>query len=371
MTIEKEGSLGKIMTKISLVMIAKNEERCIKRCLDSAKNIVNEMIVVDTGSTDATKDIALRCGAKVFDYKWENDFAKARNYALQQSTGEWNLVLDADEYITKIDKEHLEQFINNSKQLGSIKIVNELHKDGINNYSKVYVPRLLPAGVRYVRSIHEQPGTDLPSHLAGIEVYHDGYVDQAAKVKRNLQYLQEQVKTEAKDAYVLYQLAYTLYLDGQYAEAEKYFKQFYALANSNSRYRNAGIIHWIENSTQLGNFDELQKIIEKEEVNLQHSSEFYFVCAAFYREYVLSNVEKNIQYLSFVDQCYLECLNIGENEEADGAVGTGTFLAAYNLGVWYEALKQYDKAITYYKMAENWHYERATERIRAINNNMR
>ena len=359
------------MAKISLVMIVKNEARCIKRCLDSVKEVVDEIVVVDTGSTDNTKEIALSCGAKVFDFKWKNDFAKARNYALEQSTGEWNLVLDADEYITKIEKEHLEQFINNSKQLGSIKIINELHKDGINNYSKVYVPRLLPAGIRYVRSIHEQPDTNLPSNLTGIEVYHDGYVDQVAKVKRNLKYLQEQVKTKTKDAYLFYQLAYTLYLDGQYVEADKCFKKFYTLANIKSRYRNAGIINWIENSTQLGNFDELQKIIEKEEVNLQHSSEFYFVCADFYREYVMSNVEKNIQYLSFVDQCYLECLNIGENEEADGAVGTGTFLAAYNLGAWYEALKQYDNAMTYYKMAENWKFEKATERIKVIENNMK
>lgn len=355
------------MAKISLVMIVKNEARCIKRCLDSAKKIVDEMIVVDTGSTDDTKEIALRCGAKVFDYTWENDFSKARNYALERSSGDWNLILDADEYITKVDKGALEQFLENKKQLGSIKIINEIHTKDDKNYSKVYISRLLPREIRYVRSIHEQPNSKLPSNKVAIEVYHDGYVNQAVKVKRNLKYLKEQVKKSPNDAYMRYQLAYTLYLDKQYMVADENFEKFYRLVDNKSNYKNSAIISWIENSTKLGNFDEMQKIIEKEEVNLQNSSEFYFVCAAFYREYVLSDVQRNIQYLPLVDQCYLECLNIGENEEQDGAVGTGTYLAAYNLGAWYEALKQYDKAMIYYKMAKNWKYKKANDRIEIIN----
>ena len=356
------------MAKISLVMIVKNEARCIKRCLDSAKKIVDEMIVVDTGSTDDTKEIALSCGAKVFDYTWQNDFAKARNYALERSSGDWNLVLDADEYITKVDKGALEQFLENKKQLGSIKIINEIHTKDDKNYSKVYIPRLLPREIRYVRSIHEQPNSKLPSNKVAIEVYHDGYVNQEVKVKRNLKYLQEQARKGNNDAYVFYQLAYTLYLDKQYVKAESYFKKFYSLVDKTSSYRNAGIINWIENASKLGNFDEMHQIIEKEEVNLQHSSEFYFVCAAFYREYVLSNVEKNIEFLPLIEQCYQECLNIGENEEQDGAIGTGTYLAAYNLGAWYEAIKQYDKALRYYHMAKKWKYDKAEERIKCITN---
>ena len=354
------------MTGISLVMIVKNEARCIKRCLDSVKTIVDEIVVVDTGSTDNTKKIALSCGAKVFDYTWQNDFAKARNYALEQASGDWNLVLDADEYITNVDKGALLQFLKNKKQLGSIKIINEIHTKDDKNYSKVYVARLLPREIRYVRSIHEQPNSNLPNNKVAIEVYHDGYINQEVKINRNLGYLKEQVKRSPNDAYMRYQLAYTLYLNKEYKVADENFKKFYHLVNTNSSYRNAGIISWIENGTKLGNFDEIQKIIEKEEVNLQKLSEFYFVCAAFYIEYVLSDVKKNIQYLPLVEECYLECLNIGENEEQDGAVGTGTYLAAYNLGTWYEALKQYDKAMIYYEMAKKWKYEKANNRIEII-----
>jgi glycosyltransferase involved in cell wall biosynthesis len=80
-------------------MIVKNEERHLSRCLQSVKDIVDEMVIVDTGSTGRTKEIAYSFGAKVFDFEWINDFSAARNYALEKSTSDWNLVLDADEYI--------------------------------------------------------------------------------------------------------------------------------------------------------------------------------------------------------------------------------------------------------------------------------
>jgi len=82
---------------ISLAMIVKNEAHNLPRCLDSVKNCVDEMIIVDTGSTDNTKEIALSYGATVYDYQWNDDFAQARNYGLRYVTGDWVLVLDADE----------------------------------------------------------------------------------------------------------------------------------------------------------------------------------------------------------------------------------------------------------------------------------
>lgn len=83
--------------RLSLAMIVKNEAENLPRCLNSVKNCVDEMIIVDTGSTDNTKEIALSYGAKVYDYQWNDDFAEARNYGLQYVSGDWILVLDADE----------------------------------------------------------------------------------------------------------------------------------------------------------------------------------------------------------------------------------------------------------------------------------
>lgn len=85
--------------KISTCLIVKNEADNIGRCLDSIKDISNEIIVVDTGSTDNTKEIALKIGAKIFDYQWDNNFSKAKNYALSKATGDWIVFPDADEYL--------------------------------------------------------------------------------------------------------------------------------------------------------------------------------------------------------------------------------------------------------------------------------
>jgi len=88
---------------LSVCMIVKNEEAHLAKCLMSVKPVVDEMIVVDTGSSDRSKDIAAALGARVFEYPWTNDFSEARNYSLAQASGDWILVLDADEVISTLD----------------------------------------------------------------------------------------------------------------------------------------------------------------------------------------------------------------------------------------------------------------------------
>ncbi len=104
------------MTTISLCMIAKNEEQLIKNALDSVKPFVDEMIVIDTGSEDATRQIAQECGATVYDFKWENDFSKAKNFAKSMAKGQWILFLDADECMSKADLKDLKKVLNTLKE---------------------------------------------------------------------------------------------------------------------------------------------------------------------------------------------------------------------------------------------------------------
>src|SRR3989344_2135515 len=86
---------------ISLCMIAKNEEKHLEECLNSVKELVDEVIIVDTGSTDKTKQIAKKFNAKIYDFKWVDDFSAARNESLKHATKDWILVLDADEVLDK------------------------------------------------------------------------------------------------------------------------------------------------------------------------------------------------------------------------------------------------------------------------------
>ncbi|MBC2736870.1 MAG: glycosyltransferase [Desulfobacteraceae bacterium] len=101
---------------LSLCMIVKNEEKYIPRCLESLKPVVDEMIVVDTGSTDATIDIAAVFGARLFNFKWNDDFAAARNHSLEKATGDWILVMDADEVVASTDHKPLRTLIRKHKK---------------------------------------------------------------------------------------------------------------------------------------------------------------------------------------------------------------------------------------------------------------
>jgi len=100
-------------------MIVKDQEINIGKCLDSVKEYVDEIIVLDTGSKDNTKKIALEKGAKVFDFKWIDDFSAARNESLKKASSDWILILDPDEVISKKDLERLKELIDkNPKAMG-------------------------------------------------------------------------------------------------------------------------------------------------------------------------------------------------------------------------------------------------------------
>ncbi len=105
--IEKASQKG----TLSLCMIVKNEEKHLVRCLKSVRDVVNEIIIVDTGSTDKTKDIARVFGAKLYEFPWTGDFSAARNESLIHAAGDWVLILDADEVISSLDHNELKNLI--------------------------------------------------------------------------------------------------------------------------------------------------------------------------------------------------------------------------------------------------------------------
>lgn len=96
---------------LSLCIIAKDAEKDLKNCLESVKDIVDEIVLIDTGSTDNTKKIASQYNAKIYDYNWQESFADARNFSLSKITTDWILILDADEVLVG-DKNKLKEIIN-------------------------------------------------------------------------------------------------------------------------------------------------------------------------------------------------------------------------------------------------------------------
>lgn len=123
---------------VSACLIVKDEEVLLPGCLDSIRSWVDEIIIVDTGSNDKTVSIALSYGAKVFNQQWEGNFAKHRNFSIEQATSDWIFIIDADERICEEDIPHLKELINSHQH--SIISINVSNNYGQNKEMTTFLP---------------------------------------------------------------------------------------------------------------------------------------------------------------------------------------------------------------------------------------
>jgi glycosyltransferase involved in cell wall biosynthesis len=113
---------------ISLCMIVKDEEKLLEGCLKPIKELIDEIIIIDTGSIDKTKEIANKLTNKVYNFEWCDDFSEARNFSIEKATKEWILILDADEILTKEDLIKIKEIIkNNNKDTLGYRIIQETY----------------------------------------------------------------------------------------------------------------------------------------------------------------------------------------------------------------------------------------------------
>lgn len=197
------------MNSLALVMIARNESRCIERSLNSVREWVDEMVVLDTGSIDGTPDIARACGAKVEHFDWVDDFSAARNVALSLTQAAWRLVMDADEWLEN-GAEALQQLRHKIPDfVGQITVRSAFEQEGAGvEQAPSWLSRVLPAGVTYSGRVHEQPVSALPRIRLPVVLGHDGYLPgpMSAKQGRNQYLLRLSLASDPEDAYLQYQL---------------------------------------------------------------------------------------------------------------------------------------------------------------------
>ncbi|MDR1702977.1 MAG: glycosyltransferase family 2 protein [Sporomusaceae bacterium] len=231
--------------KISACWIAKNESENIRASIESVKNCAEELIVVDTGSTDYTIRIAKECGARVYHFEWINDFAAARNYALSLAAGEYVIFIDADEYffpaLTKEDGETLIGiFEKDNLNILRIPITDIEKKDGSFINQETYARIFRKEGLYFANKIHETAlladGTRPRYSIADkYHLLHTGYSGDIIKQKlsRNLEILEAEQK-RLQDPVKLYSNA--VYLMRELLFLEKYEQAAdicrYTLANN-------------------------------------------------------------------------------------------------------------------------------------------
>ncbi len=352
---------------IGLVMIVKNESRCLEKCLSRARKLVDKIYITDTGSTDNTIEIAKKYHAHLTHFDWCNDFAAARNFALEQSDCDWNLILDADEYLIAGEKEDLLAFIEKGCHTGSIQRHDSyIEENGEPSISRTYTTRFVPRGTRYEGRIHEQIVGHLPSARLPLIFEHDGYL-QEGKGKRNLTILLEQLKTTPDDPYILYQIAHTMRLIKDYEGADHYFDVFYQLlSDSLTTYQINGIISWLYNLLEMSAWEKGRKLICKEKKRLSGYADYHFACGIFYMRMILSDIQRYVSYLPEIERSFLRCLEIGEVSPHEGVLGSGSFKASYNLGVWYEVTGDFPRAKAYYHQAATDGYTPAIKRLEEL-----
>lgn len=266
--------------RLSVCMIVRDEAGHIAECLEGLKGLADEVIVVDTGSSDDTPQLARAYGAKVFEFRWTNDFSAARNESLRHATGDYILWIDADDRIPPEErgrflkwKESLPQ--GKDKAFWFVIESPEASDDFFSRYALQI--RAFPnlRGVRFIRRIHESV---LESLLAlgvkleetDLRIRHIGYSDPLSvqrKARRNLKMLLGALAEAPEDFVVYWHLSQTYGVLGEYEQALRYAKEFLEKGNFQGqlKWRTAAILNVGKCYERLGEMDSAAKYYEMAE----------------------------------------------------------------------------------------------------------
>jgi glycosyltransferase involved in cell wall biosynthesis/Flp pilus assembly protein TadD len=235
------GTVPGLRPKVSLCMIVRNEEENLPACLGSAADLVDEVVVVDTGSTDATREVAARYGAKVFDFPWCDSFAAARNESLRHAAGEWVFWLDADDRLDEDNRARLRALFaglggeNTAYSMKCLCLPDASGTATVVDHVRLF--RNLPS-VRWEFRVHEQI---LPSvrraggqvRWSDVVVRHAGYQDAALrrrKLDRDLRLLRLEDQEHPDQPFTLFNLGSVYQELGRHAEAIPLLRRSLALS---------------------------------------------------------------------------------------------------------------------------------------------
>lgn len=358
------------MTVICLTLIARNEARCIARCLNSVAPFVDEMLVVDTGSTDETRAIAVACGARLATFAWRDDFSAARNFALAQTQADWRLVLDADEWIESGGSCLRESAASgNGSFVGEISIRSAFDDGGAVRYAPSWIARFLPRGLTFAGKIHEQVVHRLPVRRLPLIVGHDGYrrAQQDGKGDRNDRLLRLQLQESPGNAYLHYQLGKDLQVHERFAEACREYQRArervrWPPGNSEEAIALQARHTWLHDLVvrqiyclkRSRQFEAAVLQAQAESIWWQHSPDFHFAFGDMLLDFALAEPQRAQQLLPLMETTWMRCLELGEAPHLEGAVeGRGSFLAAHNLAVFHDLLGNTSQAAHFRRLAEH------------------
>lgn len=353
---------------LSVCIITKNEEKNITRCLECLKPYGFEIVVVDTGSADRTKEIALQYTDKVYDFVWRDDFAAAKNFAVSKATNPYVMIIDSDEFLENIDIEKLYELITQYPDaVGRIRRRNVFTRNGQRQENTEWINRIfLKEKFHYEGRIHEQitaiDGEDgYDTYQAPVVIEHSGYdltpEERKQKAKRNftlliqeLEHMEQEPENE-QIPYILYQLGKSCYMAEEYEKACEYFSRGLSFdLNPKLEY----VIDMVETyGYALLNSGQAEAALFFENIyeEFGNSADFQFLMGLIY----MNN--------ACFQQAVKEFLKATRHKECRNK-GVNSYSAYYNIGVIYECLEKKEEAVQYYEKCGD--YEPAKKRLESM-----
>ena len=352
-------------------MIVKNEEENLRASLPQLVRLFDEVVLLDTGSIDHTRQVAMNAGVRVYERAWDHDFSVARNFAIAHATGDYILILDADESVNEDAKIVLNKFIQQYPDtLGIAKVISEERTaDGALHEVVSHITRFFPnqPSIRYKGMIHEQviDQTGRRKRVeTGLVIHHTGYAltedEMNNKSLRNLALIDRALildPSPIERAYYLYQKGKSLDQLKNYEEARSNYEDAINLSSSDQPFYPELMMAYLYDLKRLEDQERLWRVVE-ETINIypDFPDLHFFVGIAL--------IQLQVPALDLIRQSFETCLTLGDKPDKYPTVlGTGSFLAAYNLGAFYESLQDIQRAKTYYKMAAEKGYEPAKIRL--------
>lgn len=366
--------------ELSICIIAKNEQNNIENCLSHIVEYGAEIVVVDTGSTDNTKSLVRKYTNNLYDYKWNDDFGAAKQFAVSKAKYDNILILDCDEFLVK-SKENYNMFKKLETQLkqqpnkvGRIKRINILgeQQEIDNNISTEnqrssieWINRAFNRNYFMVYGkIHEQiiskNNTNVDTFLTDITIKHTGYAltleEKKKKAKRNLDLLKKRLEeldeNNEETPYILYQIGKSYYMSEDYCMAYEYFSKGLSYdLNPKLEY----VIDMVETyGYSMLNSGKIQEAMSFTSIydEFGNSADFKFLMGLIYMKNGI--FEKAVNEFEKACKCK-ECR----------VIGTNSYMAYYNIGVIYECLGDIVKAKDYYSKCGN--YAQARVRLDELN----
>jgi glycosyltransferase involved in cell wall biosynthesis len=358
---EAENNMNKDIP-ISVCIIAKNEEEHMRVFLESIRKAFKgkpvEIVVLDTGSTDKTRDIAVELADKVADFKWISDFSAARNRSIELASHEWILVLDCDENVVSADFNDLQRFIREEPEnIGQLLRHNHYPMNGTDAVYNDRVERFFNRRrFNYTAPIHEQvtPIKDKPYSTRPIDlaVDHSGYNGSEeqlkAKARRNNELLFKMLEDDPENPYLYFQVGQSYNLLDEYEKAAEYFGKGLTFdVDPKLEYVQMMVTAYGYALLKLKRYDEALQF-ENIYDTFGNTADFLCLMGLIYMRTgrVVSAMEQFLKATTF---------------ETSSVEGANSFIPRYNMGVINEVLGDIKDALRLYKACGD--FKPATDRL--------